>query len=165
MRILVVAMMYPFAVVAGSAHAADLTGESARAVVSVAEDGWKRMDMKAAAAIHSSDCKYTDTVRDVNGKLLTSKLPCQSLFDTKWLDDLTAKGGQATYDSIITGVKVVGGKAIVSLHVALTFRVNGHATRMESNQLDTVQLRDGKLLVTAVDSWGTGKVVDGKRIY
>jgi len=167
MRILVAAMMFQFAAFAGAAHAADLTSDSARAVVQASEDAWKRMDLDASQELHSADCMATDDEPDADGKLVTTTSNCSGTFVTgrKSLREMQAIGGQIHYDSTIKTARLQGDRAIVSLHAVVTMSGNGTARRVEYDQDETVQSRGGKLLITATQSKTTREVVDGKRVY
>ena len=167
MRTVVIALVFSVAAAAATAHADGLTGHAARAVVQASEDAWKRMDFDKAAALHSDDCAVTDASPGSDGKLVTSTTKCREMFDTgrRSFSELRAKGGEIHYGSTITAVRLQGDKAVVSLHAIVTMGLNGKTMRMESDQVETVQSRSGKLLITASDSKTTSEIVDGRRVY
>jgi len=151
-----------------SACSDGLTEQSARRVVESVEANTKQSNFDPVATAFSDDCvrHESDPKPDGTGAMETNTKSCrEDLDDMRSLIAAVASAGAThQYNSTVSTVEVHGDKAIVHVHVSWSQSQGTHNMNTELDQVDTLQLRNGKVLITAIDATTTDLTVDGRRL-
>jgi hypothetical protein len=144
-----------------------LTEQSARSVVDASAQATKHSNFDQMAAYTSDDCVFQVTVPKPDGTPDTSSKPCRDFINDqrKQIGSAIANGASRDYDATVSTVVIDGDKATARLHAIDSLSEHGHTMKAESDQLETLQMRNGKLLITAIDEKATHLVIDGQRAF
>jgi len=140
--------------------------QAARAVVEKVEQATRDVNWGGVHYYLSDDCQVRDTSPNQSGAMETTTKTCAAAVDegAKALSDAAYQGATHTYEYRINDVQVSGPKAIAHVTSTVTISNRGHTLATSSDASETVEMRGGKLLITAIDEKATSLVVDGKQI-
>jgi hypothetical protein len=168
LRTSILAIAFALAGAALSAcSAGGLSEQSARSVVVASEAAWKRSNVDQVAAYVAADCVLHDTSPKPDGTTATTTKACKESLDQQrsLIASAASNGADHRYESTPPTITIEGDKAIARMHATESLSKNGKGLLAESDQVETLQLRDGKLLITQIDVKATGLTVEGKRIF
>jgi len=155
--------------VAGSVSGAG-TGPSeqaALAVVNANEQAIRLDQFDRGRELVSDDCTDHAVDRNQDGKILDKTRSCKQGIEEgrEAVRAMNASGAMHKYESTVTSMVVVGDKATAHLHVAYIVKNADHSMKVGAEDVETLELRNGKWYITSVDEKSTSLTVDGRRIY
>ena len=144
-----------------------LNEKSARAVVEATEAAWKQANIDEVEKYISSDCKIHESGPSSNGGTESRDITCQqSLQDMrKFVASANASGATREYQSTTPTITIEGDKAIAHLRATETLSKGDKNLESVSEQVETLQLRDGKVLITTIDVHAVSATANGQRIF
>ena len=150
---------------AGSACAAGLTEAAVRQVVETTEAAAARNDVPGQAAQFADDVVITITQRGLDGIPRTTRRSKVEFVAEE--ADSQVRLPDSTYASTIDRVEMAadGASARVYTSVVQTFTYQGRKAEMTGDQVMTVAERDGKAVITAVETKATSLVLGGNKVY
>jgi hypothetical protein len=115
----------------------------------------------------SPDCVIHDTAPKQDGTMETTSKGCSDAVDeeARVLSAAAYQGATHQYSYQIQVVVIEGPKAVAHLSTSETISNRGHSLKTASDQVETLQMRDSKLLITAIDEKVTSLQVDGREIF
>ena len=140
--------------------------QAARAVVDKVEQATKDVNWGGVHYYLSTDCMVHDTSPNQSGTMETTSKSCSDAVDegAKVLRDAAYQGATHTYSYEIHDVQVKGPKAVAHVSSTVTISNRGHSLKSVSDAAETVEMRDSKLLITAIDEKVTDLEIDGKKV-
>jgi hypothetical protein len=144
----------------GVVHAGNtLTTADALTVVNASEAAAKQHDHSKVGTFMSGDCVIS--MRAVG----SSAAPKQKSGKQYVQDELDAErhATDHVYQSTAPEIALEDGKAIAHLRVTETFTEQGHRVEGIADEVETLELRDGHVLITRIDVTPVGMTVDGTR--
>ena len=140
-----------------------VTVNEARAVVGAAEKAAMRDDVKKLATYHADDFVMTFSSPKPDGsQSVVRKNKEQEVGEfSEWLKRVI----DHHYQSDAPTVSIVENKAIARFHATESFTQDNKHIQAVSDQIDTLELRNGRVLITKADIRATHLTVDGRLIY
>lgn len=150
---------------AGSAMAAALTEAAVRKVVEITEEAAARNDVPGQAAQFADDVMITVTQRGLDGNPRTSRRS-KDEFIAEEIDS-QVRLPDSTYASTVERIEMSadGASAKAYMKVVQTFTYQGRKAEVTGEQVMTVAERDGKTVITAVDTQANTLSLDGNKVY
>jgi hypothetical protein len=154
---------------AGSGFAADgmtdgmVTMQSARMVVEASEAAEKNNDPDKAAMYLSDDGVLRSTDPKPGGGTVTNTHTRQ-----QYLDDahkMKSEGLDRRYESTRPSISIKDGKAIAKMRVTETLTRGDKSLVGVADQVETLEMRNGKVMITAVDSTMVSLTINGQRQF
>ena len=143
-----------------------LTDRSVRTLVDANEESIRLDQFDQSNAFISDDCTARNVMMKEDGSKDDKTQSCRQATEEgrKVIGEVNASGTTHTYASTVTSIVIEGAKATAQLHVVYKLARGEHRTEIDTDEVETVQLRNGKPLITAVVETQTAAVVDGRRI-
>jgi len=149
---------------ATTAMAADaITVNSARVVVDAVELAMKRNSPQEIAGNLSADCIIKVTGPMPDGSRRVHQVTRQQFVDAAEED--AKHDTDYHYESTVQKVSIANGNAVAQVQSTTSYTDNGKNIREVENAVETLELRRGRVFVTAVDAQEVGLTVDGKRLF
>jgi hypothetical protein len=140
-----------------------ITMNEARAVVDAAEKAAMRDDIRKCATYHSDDFVMTGSFPKPDGsRSVIKKNKEQEIGESvEWLKHVT----DHHYQSDAPTISIAENKAIARFHATESFTQDNKRIQSNSDQVDTLESRNGRVLITKADIQAIHLTVDGRRIY
>ena len=139
---------------------------SVRAVAQAGEDASKQSNFDQMTSLISDDCQMHETAPKQDGTKQEQTKSCKQGIDEqrKQIGDAVAGGAVRTYEYTITSVTIEGDKGTAKIHASDSLAQGGNSLKADADEVETVQLRNGKAVITHVDVTVTGVEVNGRRV-
>ena len=136
-----------------------LTTADALAVVNATEAAAKQHDHAKVGTFMSGDCIVS--MGAVGGSGAAKQKPGKQYVQ----DELDAEthATDHVYQSTAPQISLENGKAIARLRVTETFTEQGHHVEGVADEVETLELRDGHVLITRIDVTPVSMTIDGTR--
>jgi len=136
-----------------------LTTADALAVVNASEAAAKQHDHGKVGSFMSGDCVVSMGAASGGGaaKQKSGKQYVQDELDAE------QHATDHVYQSSAPQISLDGGKAIARLRVTETFTEQGHHVEGVADEVETLELRDGHVLITRIDVTPVSMTIDGTR--
>jgi hypothetical protein len=135
-----------------------LTTADALAVVNASEAAAKQHDHGKVGTFMSGDCVVSMATAGGSGaKQKSGKQYVQDELDAE------RHATDHVYQSTAPQISLEDGKAIARLRVTETFTEQGHRVEGVADEVETLELRDGHVLITRIDVTPVSMTVDGTR--
>ena len=142
-----------------------LTERTARAMVDASEEAARHDDFDGLSKYITDDCVLHEKAFKTGGSDSTSKSCKQAVNDSRQvIANAAAQGGVHKYASEVFSVEVQGGKAIAKMKTVDTVTRDGHVLELESHQTETLELRNGQVMITGIEGESEIPTMDGRRI-
>ena len=144
----------------GVVHAGNtLTTADALAVVNASEAAAKQHDHGKVGTFMSGDCIVSMGTPGGSGaaKQKSGKQYVQDELDAE------QNATDHVYQSSAPQISLADGKAIARLRVTETFTEQGHHVEGIADEVETLELRDGHVLITRIDVTPVSMTIDGTR--
>ncbi|HEY2346205.1 MAG TPA: hypothetical protein VGH80_10020 [Xanthomonadaceae bacterium] len=142
---------------------APISEQSLQAAANAIEAAARANDMDKANSWLASDCVFHVTSPDPKGGMRVDTMTRQQYVD----DQAKAKteGKNEVYKSTVPVVSIKDGKATASMRATDSQIEGGKSVTTVSDQVETFDLRNGRLMVTAVSVTVVSLTVDGNRLF
>ncbi|MEO5624489.1 MAG: DUF4440 domain-containing protein [Dokdonella sp.] len=148
----------------GASHAADVfTEKSVRDVVDAAEAAAKLHDPQKIATYMSDDIVIASTFPNPDGsKSVKEKHRQQYVLEEQ---ESEKHAVDHVYASTAPTITIRGGQAIVRFVATEKATLDGKHMEATADQIETLELRDGQVLITRIETTATSLTLDGRRIF
>ena len=137
--------------------------QSVQSVANAIEAATRANDNDKANSYLARDCVFHVTSPDPSGSMHVDSMTRQQYVDDQ--AKAKAEGSSEVYKSTAPVVTIKDGKASAKLRATDSQIDSGKSVTTVSDQVETFEVRDGRLLVTTVDVTVVSVTVDGKRLF